>query len=284
MPEHATVKITDIVVPDLRVTSQVEDETQAEMTASVSKLGVLQPIQLARCGGKLVLIDGLHRLVACQTLGITEVSAVIEEMTEAELTIRNLLLNRQRGRSNPAEEAELVRYLEEEAHLSLAEIAERTGISRSRIRELLEISKLPKEILALVAQRALGITHAIELLPLIGHEKILQVADDAVLWRYTRDQVALRVKELLHPAPQPAPGSFVFGDQGRPQRVPILCALCATDLADNKSYLWLCGTCVQCASEACKIVRGQGACLCTPLQPPPVRRWLLNEGGEWVGS
>ncbi len=278
-PQIVQVELDKIQVPELRITSQVEDDTMAELVESVRQNGVMQPITVSRQGEKLVLVDGLHRLVAAQTVGLLTIPAIITQESEAELMLKNLYLNRQRGRSNPAQEAEVVRYLEEESHLSLGEIVSRTGIARDRIRELLEISHLPREVLDLVAARKLGITHAQELLKLRTDSDKVQVAADAAQWAYTRDQVSFRVRELLQPQAALQPGQYTFTAVGAPVRVPLLCALCAVDLGDSKSYLWACGDCIACLSEACRLLRSQGACRIPPPAPPPPPRWVLTDTG-----
>ncbi len=279
MNQIINIELDKIQIPDLRVTSQVDDETQAELVESVRKNGILQPLTVSRMGDNLALVDGLHRLWAAKEAGLTTVPCLVTEEPEADLMLKNLYLNRQRGRSNPAEEAQVVRYLEEESKLSLEEIVSRTGISRPRVRELLEISRLPPQILGLVASRELGITHAVELLVLKTDEDRLQVATDAVQWHYTRDQVRLRVQELLNPRLAPVPGSITFQPGGEPVRVAIPCSLCGVDLGDNKSYIWACLDCIAFCQAAYRLAEAQQAAERAAAAPPPPPRYTLTDRG-----
>ncbi len=278
------LEIEKIQVPDLRVTSQVEDAMFDELVESIRKNGILQPITVSNSGGSLILVDGLHRLLAAKQIGLLTVPAIITDDSEADIMVKNLFLNRQRGRSNPAQEAEVVRFLEQDQHLSLREIAERTGISDTRVRQLLAISSLPREVLDLVAERKLGISHAEELLKLEKSEDQLQVAQDAVNWKYTVDQVRLRVHELLNPLPTPQPGSFVFDNSGQPVRVPILCALCAKDLGNDKSYLWLCGDCIVLVADVKRHLEPPSISASAESTPAPRRRFIMDDCGRWDGA
>ncbi len=275
------LEIEKIQVPDLRVTSQVEDAMFDELVESIRKNGILQPITVSKIGENFLLVDGLHRILAAKEVGLLTVPAMISDDTESDIMIKNLFLNRQRGRSNPAQEAEVVRFLEQDQHLSLREIAERTGISDTRVRQLLAISSLPREVLDLVAERKLGISHAEELLKLEKPDDQLQVAQDAVNWKYTVEQVRLRVHELINPLPTPQPGSFIFEPTGQPVRVPILCALCALDLGDNKSYLWLCPACIQLVAEVKRHLEPPSVLVSAESTPAPRRRFIMDDCGRW---
>ena len=129
--------------------------------------------------------------------------------------------------------------------MPLEKIAELTGLSIGWARKLHDIAYLPAEVLALVSQGKLGVSHAMELVRL--HDAALQreLADQCVQWRYTTEQCKLRVDFLLRPPEALVPGGYQFDATGAPSRVPVPCAGCHVDLTGNVSYLYMCGDCQQ---------------------------------------
>ncbi len=243
MAELREVDITSIEIPSLRVTSQFDAELLRELGESIAKQGILQPPQVAEVEGKLWLIDGLHRIQAAKNLGWTRVHGLVQPSTAREVIGQNLVVNRQRGKSNPAEEAKLIRTLREAEGLPLAQIAAMPGLSVGWTRRLHDISYLNPSVLEMVGASRLGVTHAMELLRLEDEALQLEVATQALEWRYTVEQVRLRVDVLLRPQVAPPPGGTSFGETGAPYRVPIPCCYCQRDLTGNISYRYMCGDC-----------------------------------------
>ena len=241
--EHRMLDISEIQVPELRVTSQFDAELLAELEESISRQGVLQPVQVMAVDGKFWLIDGWHRIAALKRLGQTQVPALVRPGTPREVIMQNLVVNRQRGKTNPAEEAKLIRRLREDEGMPLEAIAQLTGISIGWARKLHDISYLAPTVLELIGGGKLGVTHAMELLKLPDESLQIEVAQQAVEWKYTVEQVRFRVVALMQPETLPKPGGVQFDPRGAPSQVPIPCYVCHRDLTGSVSYLWMCGDC-----------------------------------------
>jgi len=237
------VPISQIRIPQLRVSAQYDPELVEELIESIARQGILQPLQVDDVDGTLWLVDGLNRIKACQALGIHEVPCLIREGTTEGVLLKNLITARQKGKSNPAEEAKVIRSLREEGGLPLEKVAEVTGLSVAWARKLNDISYLPGSVLTLVGEGKLGVTHAMELLRLKDLDHQREVADQAVQWRYTVEQIRFRVQALLQPQAVPEPGGVQFDPRGAPSRVPIPCYVCKVDLTGTSSYLWICPEC-----------------------------------------
>jgi ParB/RepB/Spo0J family partition protein len=239
-PNIVLLDVDKIHVPDLRVTSQVDDHILAELRESIKEYGVLEPLQVGDLNGTLVLIDGLHRLLVAKELGISQVPCLVSRKAERDIVVHNLILNRQRGKSNPVQESQVVSYLVENEGLPMAEVANLCGLSQSWATRLYEMSKLPGEVLALVESGALGVSHVTHLCKLQDPELQKQVAKDAVAWKYTEEQVKLRVQDLLQVRPEPGPGDTKFEETGRPVVIPITCYFCHTEVQRGDGYIWVC--------------------------------------------
>jgi len=129
--EVVFLEVDKILVPEDRVTSVVDEEIEAELEQSIKQHGILQPLQIAEVNGQYVLIDGLHRLQIAKKLGMKTVPCIVQKMTEDQLLITNLIVNRQRGKSNPAQEAMILKKLIDEYNYDLDKAAQMLGMSRS---------------------------------------------------------------------------------------------------------------------------------------------------------
>jgi len=234
------LEIENIKIPELRVTSTMDDHILAELRESIQKDGILQPLQVIKIGEDLFVVDGLHRMVVARELGIDKVPCLIQEGTERELFVKNLVLNRQRGKSNPVHEAEVIRHLLEEEKLTLEEVSALCNLSPGWVSRLHKVSHLPPQVLSLVEEGALAVSSADHLTRLQDPEVQIQVARDAVTWRYTEDQVKTRVADLLQTRPEPGPGDTAFESGGRPTIIPLVCYFCHKELPPGAGYIWIC--------------------------------------------
>lgn len=85
----------------------VNDDTDMELLVeSVKQNGVITPVELReKEGGRYELISGHRRRRACQLAELTEIPAIIEELTDEEATVRMVDANLQREKILPSEKA-----------------------------------------------------------------------------------------------------------------------------------------------------------------------------------
>jgi len=69
------VKVEDVYVPVKRKKTLDQDKVDA-IAESMLEEGQKTPIQVRKGDGRLVLIEGLHRLEACKALGETTIQAL----------------------------------------------------------------------------------------------------------------------------------------------------------------------------------------------------------------
>ena len=144
---------------------QFDDEALAELSASISQHGVLQPLLVRPvAGGSYQLVAGERRWRASRMAGLTEVPVVIREMSDKEAAELALIENLQREDLNPAEEARGYQVLMEEYGLTQEQVADRMGKSRPAITNTLRLLALPEDLLKLVEEEQLSAGHARALL------------------------------------------------------------------------------------------------------------------------
>ena len=228
--EVRMIPINSIFIPDERVTSQLDDEILEELRESIKQYGILEPLLVAKVDNKLVLIDGLHRMIIAKELGIEKVPCIVKEMSEDELLITNLIVNRQRGKSNPAQEAKLVKLLIDNYKYSINEVARKLSMSKTTVEKYYQIaSKLSPQILELLGQGMLSVGCAYWISFVDDKDKQLEIAKAAIEFGYTVEQCKAAAQQALRPEAPPPPGGWTFDETGKPVRVPVKAFPCWKD-------------------------------------------------------
>ena len=98
--------ISDIYPNPFQPRIEFSDEELAELSQSISENGLIQPIIVRK--SDIIgyeLIAGERRLRACKRLGMTEIPAVVKEVTDQDSRKQAIIENLQRSNLNPIEEA-----------------------------------------------------------------------------------------------------------------------------------------------------------------------------------
>ncbi len=146
---------------------EFNEETLAELAASIAEHGVLQPVVVRPLAeGRYQLIIGERRWRASQRAGLEKIPALVRDVDDLASSEMMLVENLQRENLNPLEEANAYKRLTEEFQLTQEEIARRVGKSRPFIANSLRLLQLPGEILDLLNRGLLSAGHAKVLLGL----------------------------------------------------------------------------------------------------------------------
>ena len=267
------VPIDKINVPRERVTSVIPPDIEKECMESVKSKGILDDCELLLIQQQLWLTDGLHRIEWAEKLGMTSVPAKIKKGSLEDLIIENIIRARQRGKSNPAQEAEVLDLLCRKRGFPLANAAKQMGMSLGWAKKLLKLAPLPEEIKDLLKHNKIPITGAFYIADLPKATDQLKVARDAQFYNYSAPQIKVRVWQLLNPDREPAEGSYKFNEGGKPQKIPLTCHFCPNEIAGKDSYIWICGDCLHWVREFMKSFRRQTAAAQPPTPPsetPPL--------------
>ena len=142
-----------------------DESALAELADSIRQHGVLQPLVVRPlAGGGYQIIAGERRWRACRMAGVSEVPAVVREMTDVEAMEIALIENLQREDLNIMEEAAGYRTLMEEHGMAQDQVASRVGKSRPVVANALRLLNLPQEVAQMVREGRLSAGHARALL------------------------------------------------------------------------------------------------------------------------
>jgi ParB family chromosome partitioning protein len=159
--------------------THVDEDSLAELAASIEASGLLQPVIVRARKGKFELIAGERRWRAIQRLGWAKIPAVVKEVDDKTLLTLALVENLQRDDLTSIDEAAGYQRLGEEFKLPQTEIARLVGRNRSTVANLLRLLKLPDEVKTLVQEGKLSEGHARALLAVEKESEILRLAREA---------------------------------------------------------------------------------------------------------
>ena len=142
-----------------------DEESLAELAASIREIGVLQPILVRQAGeGSYELIAGERRWRAARRAGLTLIPAIIRTTDDLGSVEKALVENLHRQDLTPLEEAAAFQQLIEDFSLTHEQVATRVGKSRSAVTNTLRLMSLPPSIQHLLADGRLTAGHAKALL------------------------------------------------------------------------------------------------------------------------
>lgn len=113
-----------------------------ELTSSIDKLGLIQPITIKKNNGRFTLISGERRLKAFKKLSKKSIPAYIRLANDQESLEMALVENIQRKNLDPIEIAISYSRLTEELKISHEEMSKRVGKDRTTITNYIRLLKL----------------------------------------------------------------------------------------------------------------------------------------------
>ena len=172
--------ITEIPVDRITAFSQhpfkvLDNYEMEKLTESIRENGVLNPIIVRQKGMDYEMISGHRRLHAAKIAGLTEVPAIIKELSDDEAMIAMIDSNLQREKLLPSERAwslrlktEAVKRQGKRTDLTSGNdcqklnIAEEFGVKERQIRNYIRLTYLTDELLQMVDENRLTFVIAVE--------------------------------------------------------------------------------------------------------------------------
>jgi len=154
------LKIEDIIVPPVRVTARMDEETAQQFKESVKELGIDEPVKCFDVDGKFYLSDGLHRLQEAKARGDTYIDATVRPGTMVDVIANNLMSGHLRGKHPISEMIRSIRLLYTDHHVGIEEIVKKTGMTQDYVERLIKISQLTPLILQGLDEGLIGVGQA----------------------------------------------------------------------------------------------------------------------------
>jgi ParB family chromosome partitioning protein len=180
--------------------THVDEEQLAELAASITANGVVQPILVRPlASGRFQLIAGERRWRASQLAGKPTIPAILRQVSDEQAMEITIVENLQRADLNAMEQARAFERLSREFHMTQEQMAQRTGKDRATVANFLRLLKLPSGVQGRVESGDLSFGHARALLAFEHAEEMEKAAQRAISLSLSVRQLESYVQGLLHP-------------------------------------------------------------------------------------
>ena len=191
------VNVEDILPNRFQPRLAFDENELNELSNSILKYGVIQPIILRQIGDKYEIIAGERRYKATVLAGLKTIPAIIknaDDNTSAEIA---LLENLQRKDLTVIEEAQSFRKLLNKG-FTQDEIASKLGVSQSSIANKIRLLYLPRKIQDALLFNKISERHARSLIPLNNREMQENLLDRIINEKLTVKQTEDEISRLLN--------------------------------------------------------------------------------------
>lgn len=190
-----TIRIEEIEPNREQPRKDFDSGALAELAESIAQHGVLQPLLLRpMVSGGYRIVAGERRWRASRMAGLSEVPAVVREMSDEEEMLFALIENLQREDLTPLEEARGFQRLIEVQGLTQEEAAKAVGKSRPAVANALRLLNLPEDIQQMVEKGEISAGHARTLLSFSNEEAMRLAAEKARSGASVRELEAMAKK------------------------------------------------------------------------------------------
>jgi ParB family chromosome partitioning protein len=177
---------------------EFDADALAELVASISVVGLLQPVVVRQVDGGPVdgvgyeLVMGERRWRAAQAAGMDLIPAIVRDTADEAMLRDALLENLHRAQLNPLEEAAAYQQMLDDFGCTHEELATRIGRSRPQITNTLRLLRLTPPVQRRVAAGVLTAGHARALVTVENPD-----VQDRLAHRVVAEQLSVRALEEL---------------------------------------------------------------------------------------
>lgn len=158
------IDINKIIVNKQQPRTVFDEEKIEELSNSIKENGLIQPIIVRKKDKKYEIIAGERRYRACKMAGMKEISCIVEDYNDQEVSTLAIIENIQREDLSPIEEARAYQSLIHEYHYNQSELAKIVGKKQSTIANKLRLLKLNEDVIFAVDRKQITERHARALL------------------------------------------------------------------------------------------------------------------------
>ena len=146
-----------------------DDTALLELSSSIKRYGVIQPLLVTPDKDKYIVIAGERRWRASKKAGLKTVPAVVHKRKELERIEIALIENVQRVDLTPLEQAVTIEKLHLQFNFSYEDIAKRLGKASSTVTNIVRLLKLPEEAKTALSENKITEGHARQILAIVAY-------------------------------------------------------------------------------------------------------------------
>lgn len=133
---------------------EIDSEALNELTTSIRKTGLLQPLIVRQINDEYEVVVGERRYRAAKKAGLRKVPVILRRFTDDEVMELNLIENVQREDLSAVEKGNACKRLVEEypaKYPNIETVAEKVGVSPATVNSWLQLVQAPRELQQLIA-------------------------------------------------------------------------------------------------------------------------------------
>ena len=158
--------VTDLLPNPEQPRQHFDEAAIIDLSESVKRHGILQPLVVTPHQGKYYIIAGERRWRASKKAGLKTVPAVVRSAEQLERLELALVENVQRVDLSPLEQAASINYLHEQFSLEYSEVAKRLGKAITTVQNIVRLLQLSEPAKKSLSTRRISEGHARALLSL----------------------------------------------------------------------------------------------------------------------
>lgn len=197
------IPLTKIQQNPFQPRKEFDPDELAKLSASVRSHGILQPLVVRASGDQFQLIAGERRLRAAQQVGLATVPIRVVDFNDQQVLEAALAENIQRTDLNPIEKAHGFKEHLDRFGMNHDQLAERLGLARSTISNLIHLLDLPPEVQDGVRLGQITEAHAKVLKGVRGPDKQVEVYKQIVSQGLSVKATETMLREQRQPPPSP---------------------------------------------------------------------------------
>ena len=197
---HGRVAIDRIQHNPYQPRKAFDPEELSALGESIRTHGILQPLVVRPVGDQYQLVAGERRLRAAQAAGFSEVPVHIVDFNDQQVLEAALVENIQRADLNPIEKAQGFKDYLQRFHMSQEQLAQRLGLDRTTISNLVHLLDLHPDVQAAVRSGQISLGHAKVLKGVTDQERQVALCKEIVARGHS-----VRATEALLKAPRTEP-------------------------------------------------------------------------------
>jgi ParB family chromosome partitioning protein len=151
-----------------------------ELKKSINLHGIISPLVVVKQSDKYLIVAGERRYRVSKELGLTSVPCIVKDYTPQQIREISLVDNIQRDDLSVVDIANYLQQLIDEFGYTQEVLAERMGVSRSQVSNIVRILSLTNQVKDMVNSKQLTYGHARCLVSIVDEDMQLQLANKCI--------------------------------------------------------------------------------------------------------
>ncbi len=243
-PKIQMIDPRKLKVPDVRITTQWEEDDLGSLGTDIEKFGIEDPLKIADDGTTLWVIDGRHRLEQALLKGLPLVPCIVKQMDLKTQLFRNLASNHLRGTVKVSDEIKVVKELMTAHGANVESIVDQSGLSRERVETMMLIAAGHPDIIAFLDDGRIKLGHAkaiVRIPDLQTQSRLCYIFHQHGVTVANADRIVRDTMDMMQAATEPQRSVI---DPSAPGVPTIECQCCGNDVPVKHAVQpVLCRTC-----------------------------------------